>query len=252
MYDCHTHPLGHEGGDYTIERLRPFVERGMAAGLKGLAFTDHEWYHRQIDAEVVERLREEYPSFKVLLGLEVDYKPGREEELREIIAEKPYDFVIGSVHHLGSWEFDHPDYRDKYNRWDINALFEEYFTVVAQAVETGLFQQVGHFDLIKVFGYRYQGELLEVVEPVLQKIKEQGMVVEVNTNGLNKPVQEAYPTREIIQRCLALDIPLTLSSDAHEPRQVGQYFNKIRPLLRSMGCRQLAHFEQKKMVIEDF
>lgn len=252
VYDCHTHPLAHEGGNYTLDRLRPFVEQGLAAGLKGLAFTDHEWYYRQIDVETVTKLREEYPAFKILLGLEVDYRPGREEELEGMIAEKPYDFVIGSVHHLDGWEFDHPDYRDGYSRWDTNELFKEYFAVLGQAVDSGLFQQVGHLDLIKVFGYRYQGNILEVVEPLLQKIKEQGMTVEINTNGLNKPVREVYPAQEIIQRCLALDIPLTLSSDAHGPREVGQYFPKIGPWLRSMGCRQLAYFEQKKMVIEDF
>lgn len=252
VYDCHTHPLAHEGGAYTLDRLRPFVEQGLAAGLKGMAFTDHEWYYRQIDEETVLKLREEYPSFKILLGLEADYRPGREKELERIIAEKPYDFIIGSVHHLEDWEFDHPDYLEEYRRWDSGKLYRNYFRVVEQAVDSGLFQLVGHLDLIKVFGYRYQGDLLSLVEPVLQKIKEKGLVVEVNTNGLNKPVREVYPSETVIKRCLTLGIPLALSSDAHEPWQVGLYFDKTKQLLRSMGCTQLIYLEQKEIIAEEF
>lgn len=251
MIDCHTHPLAHTGGKYTLDMLRPFVEKAIANGLKGLAFTDHEWYKDDIDPEVVERLRQEYPEFKILLGIEIDYAPGREEEIRKIIAGKPYDYTIGSVHHIAGWPFDHPDYQDEYQKWDINNLYEQYFATLAQAVETGLFQLVGHLDLIKVFGYSYAGDLLPVVMPVLEKIKIQGMAVELNTNGLYKPVREIYPSQAILKQCLALNIPVVLSSDAHAAEQVGRDFSLALRMLKNIGYQKIAWIERRKIHYSD-
>lgn len=250
IYDCHTHPLGHIGGKYTSEKLRPYVEQGIARGLAGLGFTDHEWYRGDIDPKVIYALQQEYPRFQVLLGLEVDYAPGREEELRSILAEKPYDYVIGSVHDLGRWAFDHPDYQGEYRNWDNNTLYEKYFKLLEQAVETGLFQLVGHLDLIKVFGCRYRGDLLALAEPLLQKIKTQGMAVELNTNGLHKPIKEMYPHPSILSRCFALGIPVALSSDAHESKQVARDFGAATRLIKKIGYRQTAHFEAGVLVQE--
>lgn len=252
IYDCHTHPLGHEGGRYTVDRLKPFVEQGIAQGLGGIGFTDHEWYVNDIDPEIVHELQKQYPDFKLLLGLEVDYAPDREEELRRIIEEKPYDYIIGSVHDLGSWPFDHPDYQGEYEKWDNNVLYESYFALLDQAVSSGLFQLVGHLDLIKVFGYRYKGDILALAKPVLVKIKKQGMAIELNTNGLNKPVQEMYPEVSILKEAFALRIPVALSSDAHEEWQVGRDFAQARQLLREIGYRQLAHFKEKAIVLGKF
>lgn len=251
LIDCHTHPLGHTGGTYTLDKLRPFVEQAIAKGLKGLTFTDHEWYKDDIDLEVVGKLQEEYPECKILLGLEIDYAPGREEEIRKIIAEKPYDYVIGSVHHIAGWAFDHPDYLDVYQKWKINNLYEQYFNTLAQAVESGLFQLVGHLDLIKVFGYSYSGDLLPVVRPVLEKIKTQGMAVELNTNGIYKPVREIYPSQAILKQCLALDIPVVLSSDAHTAEQVGRDFALALQILKKIGYQTTAWIEKKTIYFSD-
>jgi len=251
VIDSHTHPLAHRGGEYAPERLRPFVEEAVAKGLQGLAFTDHEWYKDDIDAGTVEQLRQEYPGVKILLGIEIDYEPGREEEIRRILAAKPYDYAIGSVHDLGGWPFDHPDYRSEYRKWDVNRLYERYFATLAQAVESGLFQLVGHLDLIKIFGYFYQGDVRSLVRPVLEKIKSQGMAVELNTNGLYKPVREVYPSREILAECLALDIPVVLSSDAHAAWEVGRDFGLALRVLKGVGYRQISWIEGKKIFSRD-
>ncbi|HHW06629.1 MAG TPA: histidinol-phosphatase HisJ family protein [Clostridia bacterium] len=248
MIDCHTHPLAHTGGKYTLDRLRPFVAEAVRKGLKGLAFTDHEWYKDEIDPGAVEELRQEYPQVKILLGLEIDYEPGREEEIRRIIEAKPYDYVIGSVHDIGGWPFDHPDYLSGYRQWKINSLYEKYFATLAQAVDSGLFQLVGHLDLIKVFGYFYQGDLLPVVKPVLEKIRQQGMAVELNTNGFYKPVREMYPSPSILRQCLALDIPVVLSSDAHAAHEVGRDFARGRRILQEIGYQKISWIEGRKIL----
>lgn len=252
VFDCHTHPLGHEGGKYTLEKLKPFVERGITEGLFGIGFTDHEWYEEEINYKVVESLQKNYPDFKILLGIEFDYVPGREKEIESILSKNPYDYSIGSVHEIDGWPFDYPTYKYQYENKEINYIYERYLALLEEAVSTGLFQLVGHLDLIKIFGYRYQGDLSTLAEPLLRKIKTQGMAVELNTNGLYKPVKEFYPSREILKDCLHNQIPVSLSSDAHEADQVGRDFSMGKELLKSLGYKKLAHFHEKKIVLTDF
>lgn len=250
--DCHTHPLGHEGGKYSMKKLRPFVESGLAKGLKGIGFTDHEWYKDSFDFKVIEELRREYPEFIILTGIEIDYTPDREKEISAILSEKPYDYAIGSVHDMDSWPFDHPQHQHKYETMDINYLYERYFALVEMMVSSGLFQLVGHLDLVKIFGYRYQGDLPALIEPLLQKVKDKGMVIELNTNGLYKPVKEIYPSVELLNSCVAHQIPLCLSSDAHQANQVGRDFDLGKKILTDLGCRRVTHFSQRKMIFTVF
>lgn len=252
ILDCHTHPLGHEGGKYTLEKLKPFIEEGIVKGLKGIGLTDHEWYSKEIDFKVVEKLQEQYPEFKILLGIEFDYVPGREKEILNILRQKPYDYAIGSVHEIDNWPFDYPVHKYRYEEKEINFIYKRYFALMEEMVSTGLFQLVGHLDLIKIFGYRYQGDLSAVVEPLLRKIKAQGMAVELNTNGYYKPVKEFYPSQDILKGCLHHQIPICLSSDAHEANQVGRDFDIGETILRKLDLQELAHFQKKKIVISDF
>ena len=42
----------------------------------------------------------------VRLGIEADYFPGAEGAIRTVLAQAPFDYVIGSVHWIGPWGFD--------------------------------------------------------------------------------------------------------------------------------------------------
>ena len=48
------------------------------------------------------------------------------------------------------------------------------------------------------------------------------MVIEINSAGLRKPVQEMYPCRQIIEKMFQLGLPVTMGSDAHHPDQVAE------------------------------
>jgi histidinol-phosphatase (PHP family) len=244
VYDCHLHPLGHEGGFYQAERLRPFIEEALRKGLTGVGFTDHDWFVDHLDYRTVSLLQEEYQEIDLLFGLEVDYRPGREEKIREMISSQPFDYVIGSVHEIDGWPFDHPEAMEEYKNRDVKLLYKQYFSLLRQMVTSGLFQIVGHLDLIKVFGYRLPGGAVHLAEPVLREIKKYRMVVEINTNGLYKPVGEIYPAKDILIRCFQLGIPVTLSSDAHQAGAVGRDFPRARSLLKEIGYNSIAYFRQ--------
>ena len=142
--------------------------------------------------------------------------------------------------------FDHPDFLDGYSLWDTDDLYLAYFALLTQAVQSGLFDIVGHLDLIKVFGYRPTFCIERVIAPLLAAIKQSKMAVEINTNGLNKPVREIYPHPLILESCYQLNIPVTLGSDAHQADEVGRQLNFARELALEIGYRQLVCFTQRK------
>jgi histidinol phosphatase-like PHP family hydrolase len=58
-----------------------------------------------------------------------------------------------------------------YSQWDINELYRTYFRLVEELARSALFDIVGHFDRIKVFGYWPAGPVLNLAENSLQAIK---------------------------------------------------------------------------------
>ena len=53
------------------------------------------------------------------------------------------------------------------------------------------------------------------------------MVVEINSSGLRKDINETYPNLDILPYLNEFKIPITLASDAHKPVQVGYQFKTI-------------------------
>src|SRR5207253_4491134 len=159
----------------------------------------------------------------VKLGLEVDYIPGREDQITALIDGRPFDYVIGSVHFIADRAVDHEDY-DAWRRADSDAVWSEYFTAIGAAAESGLFDILAHPDLVKVWGSerpRPSREMSTFYELAIEGIGKSSAAIEVSTGGLRKPAGEIYPSRELLDMCLAAGRPVALSSDAHDPEHVG-------------------------------
>jgi histidinol-phosphatase (PHP family) len=72
--------------------------------------------------------------------------------------------------------------------------------------------------------------------------------VEISSAGLRKPVAEAYPERRLLERMAALEIPVTFSSDAHAPAEVGWGYEKTAALAREAGIREYVTFEKRRQI----
>ena len=248
LADYHIHVLSHGEYKYEYDWLGLFIDKAHEQDLGGIGFSEHDGLRHLIDFDLVQQMRDENPDIEIKMGLEIDYIPGREEEILAITAEHDWDYLIGSVHFINGWAFDHPDHRDLFAAQDLDEIYCNYFKLLQQAVETRYFDIVGHLDLIKIWGHKPEKKtLLQYAQPVLEAIKDAGMAVEVNTNGLRKPVREIYPAREIIAAMKAMDINILLSSDAHHPNQVGKGFEEAVSLVRQIGYRDLAHFYQREI-----
>ena len=259
IVDYHMH-LRNGSGEIAHETsaIDPFVESAREAGVDEIGFTEHIYYFKQtrslwtvpyhtercvydLEAYVSAVVTARGRGLPVKLGLEVDYVPGREDETRELLAPYPWDYMLGSLHYIGSLAVD--DEPRLVDAVGVEDAWRLYFETLAAAARSGLFDSLSHPDLIKIFGARAASF---DYGPVVAAIADSGVAVEVSTAGLHKPVHELYPHPEFLAACRALDIPVTLASDAHTPDVVGRDFDRALELLRSAGYDTVTVFEQRR------
>jgi histidinol-phosphatase (PHP family) len=266
-YHVHLRPddAGTDASTYFTERnLARYVERADERGIDELGFSEHVYRFREALAvwrhpfwveQAVDRL-DDYVEFllamraagyPVKVGLELDYVPGREEELSAIVEGRPFDYVIGSVHFIADRAVDHEGY-DAWRESSPEEVWREYFESVGQAAASGLFDVLAHLDLVKVWGTGRPappGPLANYYEPAIQAIRAADVSVELSTAGLRKPVAELYPSPELLRMCLEAGRPVTLSSDAHVPEQLGFAYDRAVETLRDAGVGELSVFERR-------
>ncbi len=180
----------------------------------------------------------------VRLGIEADYFPGTEGAIRAIVAAAPFDYVIGSVHWIGTWGFDLLGVEGLWDGRDVDQMYREYFALLAQGARSGLFNIMAHPDLIKVMGHRPSTafDLEALYAEAAEAFVAGGVAVEVSTAGLRKPVEELYPDPAFLRACRRRGVPLSLASDAHQPEDVGLDFAQAVALARDCGYREVITF----------
>ena len=188
-------------------------------------------------------------GFPIKLGLEMDFFPGLEKRIDKILKSYAFDYVIGSVHFIKEWPVDDPLSIPDYKKSDVNKLYEEYFNLVKQAIESRLFDTIGHIDLIKIFGFKPKNDITNLLENVADALKENKVCVEVNTRGLSKPCKEIYPSEKLLKICFDKGVKVTLGSDAHNTEEVGRYFDNAIKLLKEIGYEKIARFTKREMTL---
>jgi len=247
MLDYHIHVAAHGEYKYTDEWVGAYLDHARHFRINELGLLEHDEFLSAIDSDLLNRIGMEYPDILIRHGLEVDYISGRETKIREMLNAQVLDYVIGSIHFIDGWGFDHPDYRNLFESKDIDDVYAEYFNLVGQAAQAELFDIIGHIDLVKIWGHRpNQKGIMHYLDPVLKCIRQTGLVVEINSAGYRKPVGELYPEQKIVEAMFALNIPITLGSDAHHPEQVGEGLAKAQATANKAGYRYLTGFDRRR------
>ena len=192
------------------------------------------------------------------LGIEADYLPGREDRLATLLDGRPWDYVVGSIHFLSDEAVDlhgEPDWEewDVWRSADPEKVWARYFETLGEAARTGMFDILAHPDLVKVWGPRVpvpEGDLRRFYERAMDGIADSDVTVEVSTAGLRKPAGEIYPARAFLEMCLEAGRPVSLSSDAHRPEQLGHEYERALELLDGLGVSEVAVFEGRKRRLE--
>ncbi len=209
---------------------------------------DPEWAmpRDQLDTYVRDVLHQQSVHKDVLqirLGLEVDWYEGAEDRISQALGEYPWDYLIGSVHELDGFTVDHTSAVWKKLTTDqIDHVHLRYWQNMRALAKSGLFDIVAHLDLPKKFGFFPECDLSTEVNLALDAIAENNLVVELNTAGWHKPVNDAYPSESLLSKCFERHIPVTISADAHQPDHLLRDFSRAAARLRAVGYQQVARF----------
>ncbi len=255
------------GGPLSPGWIERYVARARARAVTEIAVTEHvhrfteardwldnPWWREEATEDVdaycaaLVGAREEH-GLPVLVGIEMDWLPGRSEEIARFLAARPFDIVLGSVHWLGDLGVDHPDF-PAWQRMSAGEVWSAYLDELVAAARSGLFDVLAHPDLPKVFGHRLPAELYGRMDDAIAAIAETGVCLECSSAGLRKPIAELYPEPRLLARAKAAGIPVTLASDAHRPEDVARDYATAVAALRIAGYDTITRFSARTPVQE--
>lgn len=259
-YHTHHYRCGHASGN-----LADYVEAAIAAGLAEIGLSDHApLYHLGDNPHPLPRTamsQLEWPNYvqemhqvrnhyrdriTVRLGVESDYVLGWDSHYRNLWAQHPLDYSIGSVHWLNEWSIfqtERPAGRT------VEDIYAEYLYTTQAAARSGAFDIIGHLDCIKREGHVPERRITPLLDDTVRVLAETGVTVELNTSGWRKPCAECFPGPEMLERCHHWGVPVTLSSDAHEPELVASGFDQAVALLLDIGYREIATFAARHRIM---
>jgi len=210
-----------------------------------MKFSDMQAYEKSV-RDAKERYHD---KINILLGYEVDFLEGHMDAR---VLNAKVDYLIGSVHFLGTWGFDNPAFIDTYKNRDIDEIYKEYFASIEALAKSNHFDIIGHLDLIKVFDFHPKTDVRLLAADAIKAIKKADMVVELSVAGYRKPVKEAYPSDALLELIAEAEIPITFSSDAHHPKQVAFKSEQIESKAKEYGYRQCATFQERERQMLNF
>jgi len=279
-YHLHLWPHSQRDAEATVEQVAAYCERAVDAGVSEIAITEHlfrftqakdllggfwdeldgdalrpgmaaYWdHHARVDldayVQVVQAVKAE--GLPVVLGLEVDYYAGRMDQVARLLADYPFDVLLGSVHWLGAWRFDvlhEPLVMAEWDVRDIDAVWDEYTRAMEELGASGVCDVFAHPDLVKIAG-RLPLVPDEFYDRITEAAVRSGMAAEVSSAGWRKPVGEEYPAPPLLKRFVEQGVPLTTASDGHALPDVADRADDLRDLLLGAGVTRLQGYRDRR------
>lgn len=281
MLDLHTHLWRHEPGTVlpSFDQLARFCEHAVEVGVDHVAITEH--CHRFVEVANIARplwtsdgdpelsvatehvwqveggahlddyvevlVAAQERGLPLLVGLEVDFLPGADPAVGELLAQYPFDVLLGSVHWLGGWLFDAYGDRVFAREWErrsVDDVWDAYVDAVIELAGSGRVDVLAHLDVIKVAGHRPR-DVAGFESRLCEAIVTAGIVVEVSTAGWRKPANELYPSLTLLEALQRSGVLFTTASDAHDLNQIGYRFDDLRVALTNVGVDTLTTFKRR-------
>ena len=282
LFDFHTQTLEHGLNKPLL--VEETIYAAIDMGLSAICLTDHyplppgftdpteekdcampmSWY-ADYQQEITKAIDKYKGQIEIYRGAEFDWLPEYEDWIKSQVGKWQFDYVIGSVHFVGQIS----DQKGKRNfivdyeeneflkgiasYGGIKPLIFAYYKLVRQMVKSGLFDGVGHIDLIKKYN---DGSLFsekaewyrQAIFETLGVIADSDMTMEVNTSGWDKKCKSAYPSPWIVNEAFRQNIGLTIGSDGHVPEAIGRNLDKAVLLAKKAGYKKLLKYKKRKRV----
>lgn len=240
---------------YRFEEYKTFYEQHLHLGEDRLGLAQRRWLEQVASDSLPaymaflqeEKRRWSEDGVELRVGIELDYFPGGEAVLADVIRAYPWDVCIGAIHFVQGWGFHNPETEKRFEQLDLPVLYGRYFDLVEQAVRSRLFDVVAHLDAIKMFGYRPdETALLPYYQRIARALRRYDVATEINTGHYHdKPLREMSPSPRLLEILAQHEVPVTTSSNAYFPEQVGQHLDEARIQLKRAGLGAIAVFENR-------
>lgn len=257
MIDGHIHV---EYGPYTLEWIDEFVKKAEEMDLTEIRLLEHNymfpefspmydsvraasdfvnsWFERKAAYKklpeylaLIEEVRKRTYPVTIKFGLEVCYFEKWEDLIYTNTKDLGLDFLLGSMHFVGDFAFDHT--AELWEGIDVDSTYQKYFEDSVKLADSGLFNGIGHPDTIKLFGHKPSFSLTEYYEKLAQALQRNGMYADQNSGAHRRCPDTASlgMDPELIRILKAHHVPIITSSDAHKPEDVGDHIKEMENLL---------------------
>ncbi|MCR5494616.1 MAG: histidinol-phosphatase [Treponema sp.] len=268
----HTHTSFCDGKGKPEEIIAEAINKGFDI----LGFSSHSMYPFASSWHIAPREFENYTKavragakkyqdkIKVLCGFEADYVPGLTCPDFDLYYRTQPDFLIGSVHYIFTEKGRLAvDYNAESLQKKIQELFNgnakemtiRYFELQREMLSKGNFTIIGHADLVR----KNNGKLnmfsendswyREEIKLTADAIKKAGVIAEINTGAISRgTMNDVYPSHEFLSLLQERGVPVTLSSDSHQPANLDAAFDRALEAAVKAGYRELAYIESKDSI----
>jgi histidinol-phosphatase (PHP family) len=285
MLDYHLHLWPHAESTtwLRVDQIADYCEAAEKEGVTQVAMTEHLHRFHQItdllgpfwkyedDPEVVRDRMGDYfdhharsdldayvelcvdakrQGLPVVIGLEVDYYRGQMDKVADLLAQYPFDVLLGSVHWIGAWQpdwFDDPVMAAEWDARRVDRCWDDYTDRLVELAHSGTIDVLAHPDLIKVYG-RIPDAPEEWWDRMAEAAGAAGVSAEVSSAGWFKPAGEQYPAAGLLERFAAKGVTFTTASDAHRVEHVSRRSADLRALLSTSGVSTLAAYDSRRRI----
>ncbi len=175
----------------------------------------------------------------IRLGLEVDFIPGKNEQIQAALAGYSWDFLIGSVHEIDGKLFEQEAWQA---REQGEQLWLRYFQLLRDAVRSGYFSLISHPVRMRSKNPYVPASIDDELEQLAAEATQQNIALEINGYDTLR-----YPdlVRRLARACALHHTPVSVGSDAHRPPQIAQAHTQSEILLQEAGIRSVRIWKQR-------
>ncbi len=183
-------------------------------------------------------------GFDIRLGLEVDFIPGKNELIQSSIQGYDWDFLIGSVHEINGIQFEAGRLS---SREEGEVFWLRYYELLRGVVSSGHFSLVSHPVRMRVANPYLPPSLDEELERLAAEATRHDVALEINGYDV---LNYLSLVRRLAKACALHATPISVGSDAHNPRRVAQAHQQSEDILREAGITKVRTW--KRMVAEEY
>ncbi len=175
----------------------------------------------------------------VRLGLEVDFIPEKNATIQASLQGYPWDFLIGSVHQVDGELFERDN---KLKKEQGEARWLRYLQLLREAVQSGFFSLVSHPVRMRYNNPYLPPNVDNEYEQLAALATQHDIALEINGyDTLTHPEM----VRQLAKACALHNTPISVGSDAHNPRQIAQAHEQTEAILREAGITKVRIWKQR-------